>query len=227
MIPREVRAVVFDAVGTLIHPDPPAPVVYAEVGRRWGSQHRREEIAARFDAAFRRQEELDEKAGWRTSEVREYDRWRAIVGDVLDDVKEGDVCFQELFAHFGRPTAWRCDPDAAAVLGHLAGDGLFLALASNYDGRLRQVVVGRPELASVSQIMTSSELGWRKPAKEFFVAVCKRLGLSPAEVLYVGNDRANDYIGATTAGLHALLLDPVDRSSEDAKRIASLVELME
>src|SRR5262245_26831348 len=32
-----VRAVVFDAVGTLITPDPPAPAVYSAVGRRHGS----------------------------------------------------------------------------------------------------------------------------------------------------------------------------------------------
>src|SRR5207302_1039003 len=50
----EVRAVFFDAVGTLIHPEPPAGAVYAEVGRRHGSRLTAAEIARRFAAAFRR-----------------------------------------------------------------------------------------------------------------------------------------------------------------------------
>src|SRR5207253_3715625 len=59
-----VRAVVFDAVGTLITPDPPAPAVYAEVGRKFGSRLGVEVIAARFRAAFRAGEETDRAAGW-------------------------------------------------------------------------------------------------------------------------------------------------------------------
>ena len=38
MIQAGVRAVFFDAVGTMIHPDPPAATVYARVGRRFGSR---------------------------------------------------------------------------------------------------------------------------------------------------------------------------------------------
>ena len=34
----DARAVFFDAVGTLLHPDPSAAEVYAGVGRRYGSR---------------------------------------------------------------------------------------------------------------------------------------------------------------------------------------------
>ena len=57
-------AVFFDAVGTLIHPDPPAPVVYAAVGRHYGSNLDVETITAHFRAAFRRQEAIDRLAAW-------------------------------------------------------------------------------------------------------------------------------------------------------------------
>ena len=49
---RGVRAVVFDAVGTVIHPEPRAPVVYAEAARRFGSKRTVDEITPRFIAAF-------------------------------------------------------------------------------------------------------------------------------------------------------------------------------
>src|SRR5262249_24839025 len=106
----DVKAIFFDAVGTLIHPEPVASRVYFEVGRRFGSRLTEEEIAARFLQAYRRQEELDRAQAWHTSEERERARWRDIVCHVLDDAADRDSCFAELYAHFARPTSWRLDP---------------------------------------------------------------------------------------------------------------------
>src|SRR5207248_8504366 len=139
MLPRGVRAVFFDAVGTLIYPDPPAPAVYAAVGRRHGSRLTATEIASRFPLAFYRTLEEDERNGLRTGEARELRRWQGIVAAVLDDVTNGLACFQELFAHFARPEAWNCVAGVGAVLAELARRGYRLGIASNYDGRLRRV----------------------------------------------------------------------------------------
>src|SRR5437660_2707613 len=54
-IPPVVRAVFFDAVGTLLHPEPPAGAVYAVLGRRFGSRLDPGAVAGRFRTAFRRQ----------------------------------------------------------------------------------------------------------------------------------------------------------------------------
>src|SRR5258707_6538414 len=81
---QDIRAVVFDAVGTVIHPNPPAPVVYAEVGRRFGSRLAVPVITRRFRDAFQEEEALDVRLGFRTSEQRERERWRRIVARVLD-----------------------------------------------------------------------------------------------------------------------------------------------
>ncbi len=45
---KERRALFFDAVGTLIHPDPSAPAVYAAVARRYGSALDMDTITDRF-----------------------------------------------------------------------------------------------------------------------------------------------------------------------------------
>ncbi len=59
-----IRAVFFDAVGTLIHPEPSAAKVYGEIGRRFGSRYSAAAIATRFVAAFRKQEDFDrQRAG--------------------------------------------------------------------------------------------------------------------------------------------------------------------
>jgi putative hydrolase of the HAD superfamily len=227
MVPPTVRAVVFDAVGTLIFPDPPAPVVYAEVGRRFGQRLDGRAIRPRFAAAFARQEAVDQELGLRTSEERELERWRRIVAEVLDEVSDADACFQELFEHFRRPDAWRCDPDAAAVLDALAQRGYVLGMASNYDRRLRSVVAGLPALKPIQRLIISSEVGWRKPAPPFFAAVCRAVGLPAEQVLFVGDDRANDFNGARAAGLEALLVDPnrreVDPTIPRVEHLADLV----
>src|SRR4051812_33246670 len=92
---------------------PPAPPGYAEGGRRPGSRRTPEEITVRFAAAFRREEQIDHDRGWRTDADRERARWRRIVTEVFDDLADGEACFHERFAHFGRPEAWRCEPEAA------------------------------------------------------------------------------------------------------------------
>ncbi|HEX5269257.1 MAG TPA: HAD-IA family hydrolase [Gemmataceae bacterium] len=207
MIPSDVRAVFFDAVGTLIHPDPPAAAVYAAVARSLGSRLTETEIAVRFRAAFAHEEGFDLANGLRTSEERERRRWRHIVAEVLHDVCDGERCFAELFAHFARPDAWRCDPHAAALLAELDRRGLVLGLASNYDARLRSVAAGLPELRPLRHMVISSEVGWRKPAPEFFAALGARTGLEPGAMLFVGDDPVNDYQGATAAGLRAVLID--------------------
>lgn len=208
LIAPGVRAVFFDAVGTLLHPEPPAAAAYAAAGRRFGSRLPDDEVRRRFAAAFRRQEDEDARNGYRTSEEREHRRWRAIVAEVLPDVHDIDGCFRELHDHFARPAAWRCDPQAGEVAAALRRRGLLVGMASNFDGRLRRVAAGLAELAGVQPLVISSEVGWKKPAAAFFDALCRQAGAAPAEVLLVGDDEENDYHGARRAGLHAVLLGP-------------------
>ena len=223
---QEIQAILFDAVGTLIHPDPPAALVYAEVGRRHGSCRDAADIRQRFAAAFAREEAFDLAHGLRTSEEREVCRWRCIVRDVLDDVTDADACFEELYRHFSLPGAWRCEPEVAMVLETLDRRGYTLGLASNYDHRLRSVAAGLPALGPLRHLIISSEVGWRKPAPEFFATAATWLRLPLKDILIIGDDRVNDYDGGRAVGSQTVLLDP-DGEEPDAVRIARLAELID
>ncbi len=219
--------VFFDAVGTLIHPEPPAPAVYAAVGRRFGSSLDAEAIAVRFRDAFRRQEAIDRLAEWRTDEGRELARWRAIVADTLADAADPEACFRELYAHFARPDAWAVHAEAGPTLAALARLGCRVGLASNFDVRLRGVAAGLSELRPVGPIVVSSEVGWRKPAAEFFHAIRQEARMVPEKILFVGDDPINDYDGARAAGLAAVLYDPRGACRDAAvRRIARLGDLL-
>jgi putative hydrolase of the HAD superfamily len=226
MIPSPVRAVFFDVVGTLLHCEPPAAAVYADVGRRHGSRLTEPEVLVRFQASFARQERLDQARRLRTSEEREILRWRTIVAEVLDDVSDGQRCFQDLFDHFARPEHWRYTAAGEEVLSELARRGYVLGLASNYDRRLYRVIAGLPPLQTLHHYLISSEVGWCKPAPEYYKGLCRRVELSPSQILLVGDNLVNDFEGARSAGLHALLFDPAGDIPAGVSGLQTLSELI-
>src|SRR5262245_37312432 len=99
-----VRWILFDAVGTLIFPDPPVAEAYFAAAARFGSQLSLAEIQKRFPIAL-------EKgfAGRReTNESLELRRWRSIVGEVLSDIPvHVDAVFEQLWQHFAEARHWR------------------------------------------------------------------------------------------------------------------------
>ncbi len=227
-IPPGVRAVFFDAVGTLLFPEPSAPVVYAEAARAHGLHLPASEVRTRFIAAFQREEAADVASRWVTSEDRECDRWRVIVADTLAGVADIEACYQYLFNHFALPSAWRVAPDAAELFPALRARGLVLGMGSNYDARLWPLLNAFPELAPLrDRVVISAAVGVRKPGADFFREVMRAAGCEAGEVLFVGDDVDNDYEGATAAGMRAALLDPLSKHPEIAHRVTRLAELLD
>ena len=224
VIPKGTRAVIFDAVGTLIHPEPSAAVVYFEEGRRFGSGLTQATIAARFATAFRRQEEIDRIAGFRTDPVREVARWRAIVREVLDDVTDAEPCFQSLYEHFARPDSSRTDRGNHGHPRETGGEWV----SSRRRVELRRATFkrSRGERMVRAADCHSHEIGWRKPAPAFFAAACRAIEAKPHHALYVGNDAENDYDGPRAAGLSAVFFDPRGSAGNSVDRIASLRDLL-
>lgn len=203
----DLRAVVFDAVGTLMTPDPPVREAYHRIGRRYGSRRSRDEVGRRFTAAFRgRLSSTD--ASHRTDENAERTFWRSVVATVFDELPDSSIepCFLELFEHFANPLSWRVYDDVEATLRQLLSRGKTVAVASNFDSRLHAVFERHPTLATIERRFVSSQIGWRKPDKRFFTTVCQALRCDSREVLYVGDEPLIDVAAATDAGLSAVLL---------------------
>ncbi len=226
----QVLCVAFDAVGTLIYPDPPVAEVYARVGKKYGSRLSEQEIRKRFRDAFRA---VYSGSLTPTDELMERFCWREIVLRVFDfrDLKKTEDCFEELFDHFAKPDAWRSYTDVGETLNQLAQRGLQLVLASNFDRRVHPIFDGHAELAPLKTRIISSEVGFHKPAPDYYRALVERAGVAPPEMLMVGDDWENDIIGAMESGLEAVYLDRSPKASEKKRRIAktitSLTELLD
>jgi putative hydrolase of the HAD superfamily len=219
------QAIVFDAVGTLIHADPPVADVYHLAGWEHGSQLSRDEVARRLRAAFAASEAGAGLVREPTDERRERERWRTIVTSVLDDVADPDAVFQSLWRHFAQPESWRRFDDVAHTLGELADQGYRLAIASNFDRRLRSIVQADATLRRCERLFISSEIGYPKPDLRFFTEAQTQLGLPPQEILLVGDDWTNDILGARAAGWQTVWLHRKATSTSEA-HVRSLAELL-
>jgi putative hydrolase of the HAD superfamily len=223
-----IRGIVFDAVGTLIKPMPSVAEAYTAAARRQGIALDSEVVRRRFQVHFDNGAEHAGSGLLSTDEATERRRWRQIVAGVLPEVPERDRAFAELWDHFSRPDSWQCFPDVAPALSSLSAMGISVCVGSNFDGRLRGVVGGLPELGSwINSLVISSEVGYRKPHPRFFEAVCEHLGLPGPRVLCVGDDVETDVRGAMRAGLRGLLLNRGADRPLDLPQVRTLTDLIE
>lgn len=82
-----------------------------------------------------------------------------------------------------------------------------LAMISNSDGRAEALTIQHGLREHLEFVIDSHHVGVEKPDPRIFTLALERLGLSPNECVYVGDVYSIDVVGATSAGLHAILLD--------------------
>jgi putative hydrolase of the HAD superfamily len=106
--------------------------------------------------------------------------------------------------------------------------GFTLAVVTNTHDR--DLVPRHLEQMGVSDlfelVVTSVEHGKRKPSPEIFHHTLRVLGAAPASCIHVGDDFEADYRGARSAGLRALLIDPLEEAPIPAdSRLPSIFDL--
>ena len=78
-----------------------------------------------------------------------------------------------------------------------------LAVVSNFD--YTPTAVGMLRVAGVvdlfDTIVVSDEIGWRKPRREIFEEALTRIGVAPADALFVGDRADIDVVGAQRIGM--------------------------
>ena len=218
--------IVFDAVGTLIYATPSVAAAYHSIGHQYGSQLSLEEVRLRFRRSFYSSEadDCDREAGLVTNESIEIKRWKRVVEEVFDDVSNLDACFEELFRHFGQPSAWACFDDVEPTVSALLSADKKIAIASNFDQRLNSVCDGLSPLDLIENRVVSSLIGYRKPSPLFFSTMLEQLMTTADRVLFVGDDPTNDIHGPNAVGIDAIQIDR--ENSDDDGKLSSLTELI-
>jgi putative hydrolase of the HAD superfamily len=232
-MPR-LRAIFFDAAGTLFESREPIGEVYARIARKFGLDASVEAVTAGFRHAFGSAPPLAFGPGYRPDELRRRERgwWRERVAEsfkgsgTFDDF---NAYFDALFAHFGEPANWRADPEAAPLLSRLKLSGLELGVISNFDYRVYRILDGIALTSFFDSITISSEAGYAKPRREIFAAALARHGIAPCDAIHVGDSEHLDFEAAASVGIGAVLLEPAldgaPRISGRTARISSLASV--
>lgn len=117
-------------------------------------------------------------------------------------------------------------PGTAESLARLRAGGIRLAVISNSDGRAAAALEAGGLLDQFEFVIDSGEVGVEKPDPRIFRIALERMGIDPAEALYVGDLYEVDAVGARAAGVDVVLLDPLgEHAGRDVKTVRSLVEL--
>jgi putative hydrolase of the HAD superfamily len=230
------RAVLLDALGTLVGLEPPWPAFTQLMRERHGIELEPHDAARALRA---------EMAYYRTNCQRAGDLpalagLRAECAGVVAEQLGGPALALDRAALTDTLlAALRFAPytEVPAALRALRAGGARLVVVSNWDVSLHEVL-GRTGLRPLLDgVLTSAEFGATKPAPEIFAAALALAETPAAAAIHVGDSLAEDVAGAQAAGIEPVLLvrepgalvapgahAPVGATG--VRRIASLAELV-
>jgi putative hydrolase of the HAD superfamily len=127
---------------------------------------------------------------------------------LLDDLNEGrDGLVQELVRNTRDSDNWdQLLPGTRAVLERIR-QKYRIAVISNADGKIENVLSHCGIADCFESITDSGLVGFEKPRAEIFEAALRTMNVPADQSLYVGDVYSVDYIGATNAGMPAILFD--------------------
>ncbi|HSG09984.1 MAG TPA: HAD-IA family hydrolase [Longimicrobiales bacterium] len=217
------RAILFDAGNTLVYADPERMAqIFTDAG--WpagGLQVQAAELSARrrLHEAIRDGQVGTEPEVWREYFASLFEGVGVPAGEMAEVGRRiRDVhAVDHLWTHVADGTE-----EALRALGAM---GYRLAVISNADGRMEQLLERVGLRRHFEFVLDSGVMGVEKPDPAIFREGCRLLGLPPAGCLYVGDLYPVDYLGAIGAGLDAVLLDPMGLHEGRAPRVSTLGEL--
>lgn len=214
--------VLLDALGTLIELERPWPQLVDELAARGvvvGEDDARAAMLA--EMAYYRAHH-DEAVDWPAlKDLRR--RCAAVVQEQLQTSLPLDDVLDALLGAI----RFRAYPEVPDVLARLRAGGARLAVVSNWDVSLHDVLERTGLRSMVDAVVISAELGVAKPDPAIFRAALDRLGAAPDGAVHVGDSLEHDVAGARAAGLEAVLVARNGVAAPDGVRtVASLSELV-
>lgn len=234
--PAPVETVIFDAGLTLLRAQPSFWEVFADGCRGAGvlldavADNDREPFAV----LWRAHEQAWREAGEPSPHIGDGDAerryWAGLYRRFLDhlDIRcDRDAVADAVYKRFLAPGTFRPYAEVPGVLERLAGEGLRLAVLSNWGPWLRDVLAYESLLDRFETVVVSGEVGVAKPDPRIYHRALDELDLEPGpHVAYVGDDVGNDIAPSRALGLTAVLIDRAGRHGDfDGPRVTDLSAL--
>ncbi len=226
-------AVTFDAGGTMIYCDPSPGEIYAHHLSRLGKPVEADEVGPVFREAWAEMQRrtVPGQDRYNSAPGGEIAWWGEFVREVLrrlDHDAPWEPLLEDLYAAFSEASVWKVFPETLSTLESLAARGVRLAVISNWDRRLPDILRSLDLLDTFETITVSSIEGVEKPSPEIFHRTLERLGISASETVHVGDSPLEDYNGAENAGLTSVLIDRHDLFADQPyRRVTSLDQVLD
>jgi HAD superfamily hydrolase (TIGR01549 family) len=225
---QNVSVVLFDAGGTLVHPDwqRMARLVKANAGLDFDPVQMR-------NAFYERLRAVDLELQRELSELNQNRQPNWLFVDMFQMLGLDEAVCRRLtttinLEHEKRHLWSERDPEVLDVLFELKQSGLRTGVISNTeDGRLEDSLKLADILSHFDLLIDSHVVGFRKPDATIFHLAVQDLDVMPHQAVYVGDSYGHDILGAQEAGLHAILFDPLKINTElQCARIERLSDLV-
>jgi len=223
---KNIRAITFDAGGTLLYPHPSGGNIYAEVIRSHGVELEADLLEAGFRRAWK---EAHRTPRVGISEQSEKDWWRTVVRRTLDGHQEPvkfEEFFNELWFAFAEPHRWKLYDQAIETLSELKRRGYQVALLSNWDHRLRSLIEGLDLAKFFDDLFISSEMGFEKPDPRIFKKTEERMQIKGEFILHVGDSHHHDVEGAKGVGWKWIHITHQSDAKAAENQISKLSDLL-
>jgi putative hydrolase of the HAD superfamily len=213
-----IKAIFFDAVGTLFRLTKTVGDHYAYVSREVGLDLDAQDLERAFHTAWKQMPQRAAIDGPREDDDKGW--WRELVDRVLERVApslsqfDRDNFFEVAYEHFAEAGVWELYPEVGGVLEELR-PRFQLAVISNFDGRLRLILQHLGISKFFPNVFVSSELGADKPDPEIYRRALSLMKLKRDEALHVGDDPKRDWEAASAAGLLIFRLERPRNSLRD------------
>jgi FMN phosphatase YigB (HAD superfamily) len=153
--------------------------------------------------------------------------WWMFYSQLLSEIGfEDDAVRDQLVTSIRNSSNWDTIRPGTGEQLHEIGKRYQISVISNADGKIEDVL-HRCGIADCFRTITDSGLvGYEKPHPEIFRQAMNSVNAAPQQSLYVGDVYSVDYLGATGAGMQALLMDaPGAYRDRGVPRVESLLEL--
>ncbi|MBV9213896.1 MAG: HAD-IA family hydrolase [Actinobacteria bacterium] len=218
-----LTAVLLDSLGTLLRMEPPAPRLRKSLARLgFDVPPDAAESAVRAEISYYLEHHMEGRDASSLADLR--NRCAAVV---LDQLALPGLSLEAVRPVLLESLHFEAFPDTAPSLAQLRERGLRLVVASNWDCSLREVLRARGIEPLVDEVVTSAEVGARKPDAALFRAALEAAGTDANDAVHVGDSPENDVAGAEAAGIRPVLVDRAGgrRDLDAVPVIATLEEL--
>jgi len=216
LLMKRPKFLFLDAIHTLVELTPDVHGFFASIARAEGLDPDPQALAQALDKGHATvRQRLAARNDFSIDPQRERLFWRSIDSGILRDIGFGERAEEvadRVFSEFESGGHFRLLEETIPALERIRALEIPIGIVSNGTEGMDRWMRACPLAPLVEFILVSVVVGWEKPGPEIFRLALDRAGVEPREALHAGDSYEHDVLGASRAGIPAVLISPNDAS---------------